>query len=171
MIGGYDTDAVMARIGQTDPKVLEDALRSLALEFGRDKVARHIAQSIDRNIDIDGPSIEKYVSGRLTGVSQSDIDGLAHDYGMDIPDGRKEIASQLITEDIVDGFAEVLVDLVAIGRDEDVRVCIGSIVSALRGTDCPLTETAGDYIDTYSRYLEDCLAENDPLKAFIEEES
>ena len=81
MIGEYDTDAVMARIGQTDPKVLEDALRSLALEFGRDRVAKHIARSIDRNIDIDGSSIEKYVSGRLTGVSQSDIDGLAHDYG------------------------------------------------------------------------------------------
>ena len=160
----------MARIGQTDPKVLEDALRSLALEFGRDKVAKHIARSIDRNIDIDGPSIEKYVSGRLTGVNQSDLDGLAHDYDMDTPEGRKEIASQLITEDIVDGFAEVLVDLVAIGRDEDVRICIGSIVSALRGTKCPLTDAAGDYVGTYTKYLEDCLAENDPLKAFIQED-
>ena len=160
----------MARIGQTDPKVLEDALRSLALEFGRDKVAKHIARSIDRNIDIDGPSIEKYVSGRLTGVNQSDLDGLAHDYDMDTPEGRKEIASQLITEDIVDGFAEVLVDLVAIGRDEDVRICIGSIVSALRGTKCPLTDAAGDYVKAYTKYLEDCLAENDPLKAFIQED-
>ena len=167
----YDTDAVMNRIGLTDPKVLEDALRSLAMEYGRDNVARHIARSIDRNIVIDGPGISKYVSERISGVSQSDLDGLAHDYDMDSPEGKKEIASQLITEDIVDGFAEVLVDLVAIGRDDDVRLCIESIVSALRGTECPLTAAAGDYVGTYTEYLEKCLEENDPLKAFIQEES
>ena len=167
----YDTDAVMNRIGMTDPKVLEDALRSLALEYGRDNIARHIARSIDRNIVIDGPGIVKYVSERISGVSQSDLDGLAHDYDMDTLEGKKEIASQLITEDVVDGFAEVLVDLVAIGRDEDVRICIGSIVAAVRGTDCPLTQAAGDYVRTYTEYLEKCLEENDPLKAFIQEES
>lgn len=167
----YDTGAVMNRIGMMDPKVLEDALRSLALEYGRDSIARHIARSIDRNIVIDGPGIVKYVSERISGVSQSDLDGLAHDYDMDSPEGKKEIASQLITEDVVDGFAEVLVDLVAIGRDEDVRVCIGSIVATLRGTDCPLTQAAGDYVRTYTEYLEKCLEENDPLKAFIQEDS
>ena len=167
----YDTDAVMARIGLTDPKILEDALRSLALEFGREKVAKHIARSIDRNITIDGPQIETFVSDRLSSLSADDIEGLAHDYDMDTPEGKKEIASQLITEDVVDSFADVLVDLVAIGRDEDVRICIGSIVKALRETDCPLTSFAGDYVEEYSGYLESCLAENDPLKAFIQEES
>ena len=167
----YDTDAVMARIGLTDPKVLEDALRSLALEFGRDKVARHIARSIDRNITIDGPQIERFVSERLSSLAMTDIEGLAHDYDMDTPEGKKEIASQLITEDVVDSFADVLVDLVAIGRDGDVRTCIGSIVKAIRETDCPLTQLAGDYVSEYTGYLEKCLEENDPLKAFIQEDS
>ena len=40
-----------------------------------------------------------------------------------------------------------------------------------RETECPLTQAAGDYVRTYTDYLEKCLEENDPLKAFIQEES
>ena len=165
----YDTDTIMNRLGELDPKMLEDAIRTMALEFGREKVAGHVAKAIDRNLVIDGPAIRKFVSDRLASMPESDIIGLASDYNMNTPDGLKEISSQLITEDIVDNFADVLVDLVSIGRDSDVRICINSIVEAVRTTDCPLTRFAGDYVDTYTKFLEDCLAENDPLKAFIEE--
>ncbi len=167
----YDTDTIMNRLGDLDPKMLEDAIRTMALEFGREKVAGHVAKAINRNVVIDGPEIRRYVSERLSGMPESDILGLASDYNMNTPEGIKEIASQLMTEDIVDNFADVLVDLVSIGRDSDVRVCIGSIVEAVRTTDCALTRLAGDYVETYTKYLEDCLAENDPLKAFIEEVS
>ncbi len=167
----YDTDTIMNRLPDLDPKILEDAIRTMALEFGRDKVAGHVAKAINRNLVIDGTEIGKYVTERLTGMPESDILGLASDYDMNTPEGIKEIASQLITEDIVDNFADVLVDLISIGRDSDVRICIGSITDALRTADCPLTRLAGDYVETYARYLEDCLAENDPLKAFIEEVS
>lgn len=166
----YDTDTIMNRLSGLDPKVLEDALRTLSLEYGREKVAGHVARAIDRNVVIDGPGIRKYVEERLRGVSEDELKGLASDYGMDTDEGLKEIASQLITEDIVDSFADVLVDLVSIGRDEDVKVCVESIVEALRGTDCTLTGYAGDYVGTYSDYLLRCLNENDPLKAFIQEE-
>ena len=166
----FDIDTVMNRVGDLDPKILEDAIRTMSLEFGREKVAGHIARAIDRNLVIDGPGIERYVAERLKGVSEDDLKGLASDYQMDSPDGLKEIASQLITEDVVDSFADVLVDLVSIGRDSDVKVCIESIVKALKDTDCPLTSHAGDYVDTYSDYLIKCLEDNDPLKAFIEEE-
>ena len=166
----YDIDTIMNRLGQLDTKMLEDALRSLASEIGKDKVAEHVARSIGRNIVIDAPSIENYISGRLNGLKEEDIIGLASDYDMNTPEGLKEIASQLLTEDIVDCFADTLVDLISIGRDSDVRICIGAIVSAVRKTECPLTRMAGDYVKTYTEYLEQCLAENDPLKAFIEVE-
>jgi hypothetical protein len=166
----FDTDTVMNRIRDLDPAILEDAIRTMSLEFGREKVAGHIARSMDRNIVIDGPGIERYMSERLSGVSEDDIKGLASDYHMDTPEGMKEIASQLITEDVVDSFADVLVDLVSIGRDSDVKVCIESIVRAVRGTECPLTGYAGDYVSTYTDYLLKCLEERDPLKAFIQEE-
>jgi hypothetical protein len=166
----FDTDTVMNRIRDLDPAILEDDIRTMSLEFGSEKVAGHIARSMDRNIVIDGPGIERYVSERLNGVSEDDIRGLASDYQMDTPEGMKEIASQLITEDVVDSFADVLVDLVSIGRDSDVKVCIESIVRAVRGTECPLTKYAGDYVSTYTDYLLKCLEEKDPLKAFIQEE-
>ncbi len=165
----YDIDTIMNRLGDLDPKMLEDAIRSMALEFGREKVAGHVARAMNRNIVIDGPGIRKFVSERLSGMPESDIIGLAADYDMNTPEGLKEVSSQLITEDIVDNFADVLVDLVSLGRDSDVRTCIDSIVEAVRTTDCPLTRMAGDYVQTYTDYLEACLAENDPLKAFIEE--
>ena len=165
----YDTDTIMNRVGELDPKIIEDAVRSMALEFGREKVAGHIARAMNRNLVIDGPEILKYVSGRLSGLKENDLIGLAKDYDMNDPEGLKEIASQLITEDIVDAFADVLVDLVSLGRDNYVRICIGSITDALRTTDCPLTRYAGDYVETYASFLEECLADNDPLKAFIEE--
>ena len=58
----FDTDTVMNRIRDLDPAILEDAIRTMSLEFGREKVAGHIARSMDRNIVIDGPGIERYVS-------------------------------------------------------------------------------------------------------------
>lgn len=166
----YDIDTIMSRIGQTDPSILEAALRSMASEIGRDKVASHVARAINESIVIDGPKIAAFVSERLSGIGEEELEGLASDYDMNTPEGLKEIASQLITEDVVDSFADILVDLVSIGRDSDVKVCVESIASALRDTRCTLTSAAGDYVETYSSYLLECLEEGDPLKAFIEED-
>lgn len=165
----YDADTIMSRLGQIDPSMLEAALRSIASDIGRDKVASHVAKAIDNGIVIEGSKIRRFIAERLSGISENDVIGLASDYGMNTPDGLKEVASQLIMEDVVDSFADVLVDLVSIGRDSDVRVCIESISTAVRETKCDLTRMAGDFTESYPAYLIGCLDEGDPLKAFIEE--